>query len=157
MKTLFDLVGEFHRKFDLPHAGETAPRLLSEQEAKFRFTFLMEETTELFEAHAEGDIAGCADALVDLVYVALGTAHMMGVPFDDVFAEVQRANMTKQRAQSADESKRGSALDVIKPKGWVGPDVVSCLARHQSAVEQKESQKPLFDKEQSNVKKSGTE
>ena len=45
------------------------------------------------------------------------TESMWNALWDDV----QRANMTKQRATSAAESKRGSAFDVIKPPGWVGP------------------------------------
>jgi len=41
--------------------------------------------------------------------------------------EVQRANMSKVRASSESQSKRGSSLDVIKPEGWRGPDIQGVL------------------------------
>ena len=39
------------------------------------------------------------DALIDLTYVAMGTAYMMGLPWQDLWDEVQRANMSKVRAK----------------------------------------------------------
>ena len=118
-------VREFHHKFQVPQAFK--PSFLGPKALEFRKKFLVEELNEFITAHAEGDMAGVADALVDLVYVAHGTAAMMGIPWFPVWSEVQRANMSKIRAQDASESKRGSALDVIKPFGWVAPD-------HSSAV-----------------------
>lgn len=41
---------------------------------------------------------------------------------DLVWKDVQRANMSKERALRAEDSKRGSTWDVIKPKGWTAPD-----------------------------------
>lgn len=46
----------------------------------------------------------------------------MGLPFNDVWDLVHRANMQKVRAKRAEESKRGSRFDVIKPPGWEAPD-----------------------------------
>ena len=45
--------------------------------------------------------------------------------YDEIFAEVQRANMQKERSigENDPRSKRASSLDVIKPTGWVPPDV----------------------------------
>jgi predicted HAD superfamily Cof-like phosphohydrolase len=132
--TNFTDVGDFHRRFDLPHLGDgSPPRLLSPDEFKFRYEFLKEELTELFEAHSCGDLPGFLDALVDLVYVACGTAHLSGLPFDAAWDEVQRANLTKVRATSANDplSKRGHALDVVKPPGWVAPDIEGVLRRHE--------------------------
>lgn len=148
MTTLFEDVGAFHEKFGLPHAGELRPAPLSADLVRYRGGFLLEELAEWFhdqgaeeaanrlrelirdlqklvwrDAPMEG-LAGSADALADLVYVALGTAHLSGLPFDAHWAEVQRANMAKERATGADDarSKRGHALDVVKPAGWRGPD-----------------------------------
>ena len=64
------------------------------------------------------------DALVDLVYVALGTAYLHGFgpqKFNEAWRRVHEKNMEKIRAPSADHSKRGSAFDVIKPAGWTPP------------------------------------
>src|SRR3546814_5926129 len=67
--------------------------------------------------HGVQNLAQQADALVDLVYVALGTAVMLGLPWDWLWNDVQRANMAKVRGMT----KRGHAVDVTKPPGWQGP------------------------------------
>lgn len=120
----FDDVRSFHRRFDLPHHPHTEPGILAEDVFEFRLKFLKEELLEFEEAHREGHVVNAADAIADLVYVALGTAHLMGLPFDAIWSEVQRANMAKVRATGADDarSKRGHGLDVVKPEGWRPPD-----------------------------------
>ena len=60
-----------------------------------RMDLLDEEVGELHEAVEKGDIVKIADAIADLTYVAVGTAVAYGIPFDAVFAEVHRSNMTK--------------------------------------------------------------
>lgn len=125
--TNFDEVWFFHDKFDLPRP-ET-PQLLDDDTFFYRDEFLREELNEFHEAHQHGDLAGAADALVDLVYVALGTAVMMGLPWAELWDEVQRANMAKVRARDVSESKRDSPLDVVKPEGWVPPDIKAVLRR----------------------------
>jgi predicted HAD superfamily Cof-like phosphohydrolase len=120
-----DDVREFHEKFNLPHDRDgSLPRLLDNDTFEYRRRFLIEELTEMCDAHDEGNLAEFADALVDLIYIACGTAHLAGINLDAHFAEVQRTNMQKERATSAADprSKRGHALDVVKPAGWVGPD-----------------------------------
>lgn len=126
-------VGQFHVKFGLPsaqHAGPTIPHLLTNEVFNYRFKFLIEEIDELWEAYDTGDLAGAADALIDLVYVAMGTAQMMDLPWPALWDEVQRANMAKVRATGANDprAKRGSALDVVKPKGWRPPDIAAVLS-----------------------------
>lgn len=167
---MFEDVGVFHHKFGLPHASCSddahcllttgiEPRMPDPALMEFRLKFGREEQRELEEAVAAGDIASAADALVDIVYIALGTAQIMGLPWQELWDEVQRANMAKERCgidhkfqgppagsehESADvcahgepvcglpaakHSKRGSAHDVIKPKGWKAPDIAAVLAR----------------------------
>lgn len=122
MNTNFLDVLEFHRKFGLPADGP--PRLLSKEEFQFRLNFLREEVREFEEAFDEENLIKSVDALLDLVYVALGTAVMMGVPWEECWAHVQRANMGKVRARpDGSDSKRGSPLDVVKPEGWEPPDL----------------------------------
>jgi predicted HAD superfamily Cof-like phosphohydrolase len=125
----FDDVGEFNKKFDLPHATDESPRLLNMDLLMFRINFMQEELREFVEATDRRDIVEAADALVDLVYVALGTAHMMHIPFDACWQEVQRSNMDKVRANGAADplSKRKHALDVVKPEGWKPPDLKSII------------------------------
>lgn len=117
-------VQEFHEKFGLPLGS--ADQLTGDKGAQeFRLKFLKEELTELEEALAEGDRVKAFDALLDLAYVAYGTALFMGVTPGQWHAgmhAVHSCNMAKVRVANANESKRGSAFDVRKPEGWVGPE-----------------------------------
>lgn len=121
----YEDVCAFHEKFGLTYNGK--PRNLDMQTMNFRRIFLQEELTEFGLAAENNDMEGMADALVDLVYVAMGTAYMMGLPWQQLWDEVQRANMTKVRADNETQSKRGSSLDVIKPAGWKAPDIKGVL------------------------------
>jgi len=128
---MFRSVGEFHEKFGLPVTRwDRSPHIIDDEAFGFRFRFLQEEMEELRYSHEKLDLAGIADALADLAYVVMGTAHMYGIPLDDVFRVVHEANMKKKRAESPGESKRGSILDVVKPEGWEPPDVESVLGRY---------------------------
>jgi predicted HAD superfamily Cof-like phosphohydrolase len=110
---------EFHQKFQLPIPSK--PRPLSKDLAEFRLKFLQEELTEYERALQLEDYEGQLDALVDLVYVAMGTAAMQGYNFAEAWRRVHAANMSKVRAKSKDQSKRGSEYDVVKPKNWKAP------------------------------------
>ena len=136
----FDDVGAFHRQFDLPSvpaggggAVPSHPQFFDEELYQFRLKFLKEELRELDRGWKAGDLAEVADALVDLVYVAMGTAQLLGLPWQELWDEVQRANMSKIRASTADESSRstgrGHASDVLKPPDFVPPDVKGILMR----------------------------
>jgi hypothetical protein len=148
----FDDVGEFHAKFNLPiETQAVAPALPgpiidedrtllliarshlvaardalreSQNVELYRAAFGIEEKVELVEAIIDRDLSAIADALVDGVYVDLGTAHFYAIPFDEVWDEVQRANMTKERGPT---QARGHALDVRKPPGWNPPNVAGVL------------------------------
>ena len=129
----FDDVGDFHKKFNLPVADDVYyERNLDGDLLAFRIKFMQEELDEFIYCAADDDrdYAGMFDALLDLVYVAMGTAHMLNYPWQKGWDAVQRANMAKVRAQSADESKRGSAWDVVKPEGWTAPDIAAILRDH---------------------------
>ena len=110
----------FHEKYGLAYDGP--PRQLVGDYHDFRQGFMQEELDEYQAAHEAGDLAGQLDALVDLVYVALGTAYLQGFPFGEAWKRVQAANMAKIRVERASDSKRGSTYDVVKPPGWEAPD-----------------------------------
>jgi len=129
-KSNYERVGDFHEKFGLEngtHRGYFPRPWPPEALIQFRLGFLHEELKELERAYEAQDITGVFDALIDLVYVALGTAQVHGLPWEAGFAEVQRANMTKERAVRAEQSARGSTFDVVKPMGWQPPDLVRVL------------------------------
>jgi len=134
--SMWEDVCAFHQKFELPR--NEVPGLLNEELKDFRIRFLQEELDEFVEACENNDDAKAFDALIDLVYVALGTAYMMNLPWDDGWYQVQFANMKKVRVKNEDESKRGSIYDIIKPEGWVSPDMrlkaILLMEQHQAKM-----------------------
>lgn len=108
-------VKAFHQKFGFLTNDE--PGHLSQRKLEERIKFLQEELDELKKAGAENDLADQGDALIDLVYVAIGTAVMMGLPWEDMWQEVHRANMEKVRGIGP----RGNKVDCVKPEGWTPP------------------------------------
>jgi predicted HAD superfamily Cof-like phosphohydrolase len=119
--TEFDLVKSMHEHFEIPM--EVTPGFLDEDTMRFRLDFLQEELNEIEDACAASDLEEIADGLIDLIIVALGTAAMMGLPFNEMFMEVHEANMRKVRVENADDSKRGHSFDLKKPVDWKGPDL----------------------------------
>lgn len=117
-------VHEFHQKFGLPLG--TDDQLLGNMEAQeFRIKFMQEELDEFVEAMDNGDRVKMLDALLDLCYVAYGTALFMGVDPAQWHAgmhAVHSCNMAKERATRAEQSKRSTTFDVVKPAGWTGPE-----------------------------------
>lgn len=126
-------VGLFHHRFGLENTldSEPGPRECPAELMEFRVKFLEEELEEFKEGLAEGNHAKMFDALIDLVYVAHGTAHLQGYPWQKGWNLVQSANMRKVRAaKDGSDSKRGSSYDVVKPEGWTAPDIEGLLQRH---------------------------
>jgi hypothetical protein len=104
------------------------PTLLDPDAMFGRVEMMLEEIKELMEAYRTrrvlsrpDAIAEITDALIDLVYFALGAAVMMGIPWDQCWDIVQEANMQKELVGNPSESKRHNVLDVKKPVGWVDP------------------------------------
>ena len=126
-------IEDFHRKFELTYDGPA--RVLPAPLAEFRERFMHEELVEYEEAAEAAEDARAADyperyaealelmldSLVDEVYVVLGTAYLHGFDFREAWRRVHAANMRKVRALSAEDSKRGSTFDVVKPLDWQPP------------------------------------
>jgi predicted HAD superfamily Cof-like phosphohydrolase len=119
-----DDVKAFHIKFN--QAGPDKPCLLPEMEERFRVKCLKEEVAE-FEAAKT--IKDKLDALIDLIYFAIGTAHRMGLLnmvtgvsiFLIAWRRVHLKNMEKELSSPDAPSKRGPEFnghDIVKPKGW---------------------------------------
>lgn len=117
-------VAEFHEKFGLPN-GTTDMLMQDPAVQDYRVKFLQEELDEFKEALVTGDKVAAFDALLDLAYVAYGTALFAGIDAAQWHAgmhAVHSANMAKVRVTKGEDSKRGSDFDVKKPAGWVGPE-----------------------------------
>ncbi len=107
----------FHEKFNHP-VGES-PRIMEKERAKKRYNWMLEEINEFLEAVNQGDIVEQADAMIDVIYFALGTLVEMGIKPDELFEIVQHANMSKLwedgKPHYAEDGK------TIKPSTWEDP------------------------------------
>lgn len=110
----FEDVRTFHSAFG--HSVGGKPRILDGTEKSRRIAWLMEEIAELESADTVEDQA---DAIVDLIYFALGYLVEMGVPPSGVWKAVQKANMAKLWPDGVHTNAIGK---VIKPEGWKGPE-----------------------------------
>ena len=111
----FEQVKDFHRAFGSP-ISET-PVQLTEQRAKFRAGFMLEEIQEFIDSE---NIYDQADAMIDLIYFALGTLVEMGVKPKEIFDIVQTANMSKLWDDGKPRYREGDAK-VLKPPTWEDP------------------------------------
>lgn len=121
MNEMLQRLKDMHVKFNI-----TCQHLdFSEEEKRFRITAMQEELDEYSNASTKEDEL---DALVDLVVFALGTAErqdMLDV-FEEAFHRVMNANCAKEVGAN---KKRGSfAIDLVKPEGWVAPDLSDLVA-----------------------------
>ena len=119
--TYFEDVRAFHKRFKFP--APNSQEWLHAEVWAMRLRLILEELAETAKAYALFDPAGFADGLADLVYVVLGSAVEAGIPFDEVWKEVQRANMAKVGGEKDRSGK------LLKPDGWEPPDIDSILRK----------------------------
>jgi predicted HAD superfamily Cof-like phosphohydrolase len=156
---MIEFVNAFHKKYGFKTLDQ--PGFLSPDYTKMRLDFILEELLEtanacgfdliidedderpgyfkempVGEMMATRNLHEAFDGLLDMVYVILGTANLMGFSnqcpgdfqmkewsiWQEGFARVQRANMLKVRVDRVEQSKRGTLFDVRKPEGWQPPN-----------------------------------
>lgn len=105
----------FHEKFGSPHPD--VPTMLTEKRARARADWMEEEIGEFLEARS---LVDQADAMIDLIYFALGTMVEMGVRPDELFAAVQKANMDKLWPDGKPHYREDGKI--IKPAEWQPPE-----------------------------------
>lgn len=108
-------VERFHKEV-LHHPPAREPGPLQDQEEEDLRKCLDEELEEFDGAIT---VEGQADALIDLVYFALGGLLRMGLPPGAAFAKVHAANMAKERGRNPHREKQH--VDAVKPEGWEAP------------------------------------
>lgn len=98
------------------------------------FNRLIDKNIKLYEqAHAETSEELTRSSLSGLYQSVMMCASDMGCTaemWDEMWTDVQRANMSKVRAERPSDSKRGSVWDVVKPKDWVGPNTDGILEKY---------------------------
>lgn len=94
-KNHIDKVKTFHEKFNIEN--NHSPTLLSEDEYKLRYNLIKEENEEYLKACENKDIVEIADAMGDILYIALGTLlrHGLQHKIDEIFDEIHNSNMSK--------------------------------------------------------------
>lgn len=91
---------------------------------RLRGDLLREEVEEFISACADEnnpDWPGMIDALIDVIYIAIGGAVTMGVDLEPFWAEVHSANMRKVGGPRRADGK------ILKRPDWVGPDIEGVL------------------------------
>lgn len=133
--SMIDDMTEFHSKFGVPVLTvPTVPTVPSEDRIRLCEKLITEEYNELREAMGFREMGGdkwlskanlpeVADAIADLIYVAIGTAHEFGIPLQAIWDEVHAKNMTK--VLPADPGGK-----IAKPPGFVPPDCEAILKAH---------------------------
>jgi predicted HAD superfamily Cof-like phosphohydrolase len=127
---MMDDIVEFYSKFQFTPGKPSEP--LEKAIHEYRAKLGKEEADEYADAYREGDIAAQLDALVDQVYVALGTAYLHGffketaeglIIFEEAWRRVHAANMKKIRAEHSEHNPSGRdwRFDVVKPPDWQAP------------------------------------
>ncbi len=115
MKKEWSGVREFHDKFGHPCPEEA--KMIDSKRALSRGKWMNEEVAEFLVAK---DIYEQADAMIDLIYFALGTMVEMGLEADELFDIVQQANMAKLWPDGKPHYNPKDGK-VIKPEGWEDP------------------------------------
>lgn len=111
----------FHKAFEM--TINERPTVPCQKDRELRVELIREEVEEWQKAEAEQDLGSIADALADLIYVAIGAAITYGIDLRPVWAEVQRSNMAKVGGRKREDGKW------LKPDGWRPPDIQSAMAR----------------------------
>jgi predicted HAD superfamily Cof-like phosphohydrolase len=110
----WEMVAEFHRRFS--HPVQNKPRIIDSDRARKRHGWMLEEINEFIAADT---LVEQADAMIDLIYFALGTLVEMGIKPEQLFDIVHEANMSKLWPDGTphynDEGK------TIKPPQWTDP------------------------------------
>lgn len=108
-------VRRFHEVFNHPIGAR--PTLLTPDRVDKRSGWMLEELREFQDA---ADVTDQADAMIDLIYFALGTLVEMGVRPDALFDIVQAANMSKLWEDG--RPRYDATGKVIKPHSFRAPE-----------------------------------
>lgn len=95
---------------------------LTRERLLFALTAMYEELYEFTVACNSNNVGEALDAIIDLIYFAIGRAYEMGITpaqFRQCWNLVQNKNMAKKRGTK----NRGTDLDASKPEGWEAADL----------------------------------
>lgn len=115
INTEWEKVREFHLAFN--HPASDSPMLMNAGRAEKRYKWMLEEIDEFLESNTLEDQA---DAMIDLIYFALGTLVELGIKPERMFDIVHQANMSKLWEDGKPNFNEDGK--VIKPATWEDPE-----------------------------------
>lgn len=128
------MLRKFHEKFNHyiffgytpdPEISELRYKLIDEEVNKELLPILQKFIDSPGKIEIE-DYVELADALADSLYVIFGTCISHGIPINEVFAEVQRSNMTK----SMEKDTKSIKGKTIKGPNYEPPDIKEIIKEH---------------------------
>jgi predicted HAD superfamily Cof-like phosphohydrolase len=119
----YRLVRDFQSRMGQPVAD--VPTKMDVDRRQNRFEYMDEELLEFFSAT---DLVDQADAMIDLIYLALGTLVELGVEPDELFRIVHHANMSKLWPDGKPrlDSETGKVVKpptFVRPEPWLGAEI----------------------------------
>ena len=89
----------------------------------FRLDFLEEEFEETQAAFLNKDHKEVVDGLIDLIVIAIGTLDLFKCDADVAWDKIHHSNMAKEPGANKSRQNPFGLPDMVKPKGWVGPNI----------------------------------
>lgn len=116
MTHLQQLITDFHQQL-----GLTVGEFAKIRELELRRTLCREESRELDEAFAEGDLAHIIKEACDVLVVVIGTFVAFGIDLLPFFEAVNASNVAKKGGEKRPDGK------ALKPAGWQPPPIEAML------------------------------
>lgn len=111
--------------FEVGNRSKDDPLFVIIPDPHYAVAFMVEELTELLQAYRDRDLAGLADAHVDLIYVTVRSAIVHGIDLRPLWRAIHANNMQKVGLP------RDAAGKIVKPPGFPVPDIAGLLARQE--------------------------
>jgi len=111
-------VFEDQRKF-MKACGQTTDQF-NDVQFRMYYNLIKEEMAELMQAYSKNDQVEQLDALLDIIVVAVGALHSMGVDAPGAWKEVMRSNFAKIDPRTGRVVRRSDGK-ILKPEGWEPP------------------------------------
>jgi predicted HAD superfamily Cof-like phosphohydrolase len=115
--TFMEAAGQTTHIFNWDQAKLYA-KLIKEEYEEFRRAASRVEKTGAIDPH---ELTEMIDAAFDLVVVAKGFIHSLGIPIDDLMAHGWESNLNKIDPETGTVRKREDGK-VLKPEGWRPPN-----------------------------------
>jgi len=131
MNHIEELVAEFNEQITKYQPPNT-PTMITGALVELRVMQMQEELDEILVALVSNDLVETIDGLMDLIYFAIGTLHLVGVhreKFNTIFQIIHEANMRKVSGIKPTRFIPGvpehlHPTDAIKPEGWEAPNEI---------------------------------